>query len=113
MNELNFNCQIVLKLQKEIAHLKEENQYLRTKLAEQNIEVDQFPSLDTANTPPSSATKRVRHSSQRPKSREKIPSELKGMEKYFSKDSTGSSKELAKELSGLSVFGNFQVTSFS
>lgn len=110
---LDARDKIVLKLQKEIAHLKEENQYLRSKLGEKNIQVQQFLSLDNVATPPLSMAKRVRHSSQRSKSRENLPSELKGMEKYFSKESRGSNKDFTKELQGFSVFGNFQVTSFS
>nr|XP_024401166.1 kinesin-like protein klp-20 isoform X2 [Physcomitrium patens] len=105
---LDARDKIVLKLQKEIAHLKEENQYLRSKLGEKNIQVQQFLSLDNVATPPLSMAKRVRHSSQRSKSRENLPSELKGMEKYFSKESRGSNKDFTKELQGFSVFGNFQ-----
>lgn len=95
-----------MKLQKEIAHLKEENQYLRMKLQEQHLEAD-FPCPElVAPSPPSSITKRGRHMRSGALSDEKAPPELRGIEKYFSKDV---SKDFVRESSGLSVFGNFQV----
>lgn len=106
--------QIVLKLQKEIAQLKEENQMLRAKLGEQNIEIELPTNSVLPSPPPSSRTKRGRVARNPPASAsEKWPSELRGIEKYFSKDF--SSKDFAPKeptttvTPGLSVFGAFQV----
>ena len=119
MVEVDVVCfchQIVLKLQKEIAQLREENQMLRAKLGEQNIEVELPTNSVLPSPPPSSRTKRGRVARNPPaSSSDKWPSELKGIEKYFSKDF--SCKDFAKEppaatttaTPGLSVFATFQV----
>lgn len=104
--------QIVLMLQKEIALLKEENQMLRAKLGEQNIEFEFSTNSVLPSPPPSSRTKRGRVARNPPtSSSDKWPLELKGIEKYFSKDLP--SKDFAKDPTtttpGLSVFATFQV----
>jgi hypothetical protein len=104
-----FCRQIVLKLQKEIAQLKEENQMLRAKLGEQNIEVELPTNSVLPSPPPSSRTKRGRVARNPP---EKWPSELKGIEKYFAKDFSSKDFAAVKEPAatpGLSIFGSFQV----
>ncbi|CAM6048242.1 unnamed protein product [Sphagnum compactum] len=92
---------IMMKLQKEIAHLREENKMLRTKLG-LSLDGDlTYPEAIQSVSP--MATKHRRQTRNMPPVglEIKCPTELKGLEKYFG-------KEFGEEASGLSTLANFQ-----
>jgi hypothetical protein len=91
----------MMKLQKEIAHLREENKMLRTKLG-LSLDGDlTYPEAIQSVSP--MATKHRRQTRNMPPVglEIKCPTELKGLEKYFG-------KEFGEEASGLSTLANFQ-----